>query len=115
MNKKKTIIWTLLTVLAYLPIFARHEIVKESIPIGYIVWGVLFAAIISAGNKYLSNGKDNSFMTISTLCFVIEICAMNAILFAFYSYNLKSLLLFDSVSIMLAGLVLLYGFVKKIL
>jgi len=54
-------------------------------------------------------------MTISTLCFVIEICAMNAILFAFYSYNLKSLLLFDSVSIMLAGLVLLYGFVKKIL
>jgi len=39
MNKKKTIIWTLLTVLAYLPIFARHEIVKESIPIGYIVWG----------------------------------------------------------------------------
>ncbi len=115
MDKKKTIIWTLLLVFAYLPIFSRHEIVKETIPMGYIVWSVLFAGISATGNKYLANDKDNSFLAVAALCFVIEICAMNAVLLGFYTYDLKSLLLFDCISVMLAGAVLLYGSVKKIL
>ncbi len=115
MNKKRTIIWTLLTILAYLPIFAGHETVKESIPMGYIVWAVLFAGISSFGNKYLTHDKDNSFLVVGALCFVIEICVMNAVLLGFYTYDLQSLLLFDCVSIALAGSVLLYGYVKKIL